>query len=122
MLKDFLIVGLGGGIGSMLRYGGNLWLGDKNFPYHTLIINIIGSLVIGIVFGLSMRNETLANNWKLFLATGLCGGFTTFSAFSIENVMLLQNGKYFFAILYICISIVAGIVAAAIGFKIFNNV
>ncbi len=121
MLKDFLLVGLGGGIGSMLRYGGNLLMGGRNFPYHTLIINIIGSLFIGIVFGLSVRNEAFGNNWKLFLATGICGGFTTFSAFSMENLLLLQNGKYFLAILYIILSIALGIAAAAIGFKLTNN-
>ena len=121
MVKDFLLVGLGGGIGSMLRYGGNLLMGNKNFPYHTLLINIIGSLLIGIVFGLSLKHESFSNNWKIFLAAGLCGGFTTFSAFSIENVLLLQNGKYFLAILYISLSVVSGIAAAAIGFKIFNN-
>jgi fluoride exporter len=121
MLKDFLLVGLGGGIGSMLRYGGNLALGGRDFPYHTLIINIVGSLFIGIVFGLSLRNEAFSNNWKLFLATGICGGFTTFSAFSMENLLLLQNGKYFLAILYIILSIALGIAAAAIGFKLTNN-
>jgi CrcB protein len=121
MLKDFLLVGLGGGIGSMFRYGGNLVLGGRNFPYHTLLINIIGSLLIGIVFGLSIKNEAFSSNWKLFLATGICGGFTTFSAFSMENLLLLQNGKYFLAILYIILSITLGIAAAVIGFKLTNN-
>ena len=121
MFKDFLLVGLGGGIGSMLRYGGNLLIAHKNFPLHTLIINIVGSFIIGIVFGLSVKHEVFAGNWKLFLATGICGGFTTFSAFSMENISLLQHGKYTLAVVYIISSLVLGIAAAAIGFKIFNT-
>lgn len=120
MLKELLLVGLGGGIGSMLRYGGNVLIGNKYFPYSTFIINIIGSLVIGIVFGLSMKNEQFANTWKTFLATGICGGFTTFSAFSMENFRLIENGRYAWAILYIILSIALGITAAAIGYKIFK--
>ena len=118
MVKNFFLVGLGGGIGSMLRYGAYLFLANKNFPFATFTVNIIGSFIIGLVLALSIKDEIFLNNWKLFLATGICGGFTTFSALSAENVVLLQNGKYFIALSYIAASIVLGIAAAWLGFKL----
>jgi CrcB protein len=117
-IKNFILVGLGGAAGSMLRYGGNLLIGNKDFPYATLLINIAGSFIIGLVIALSLKNETFANNWKLFLATGICGGFTTFSAFSLENLQLIQSGKYFLFILYVLLSVVLGLAAAFAGYKI----
>lgn len=118
MLKNFLLVGLGGGLGSVLRYGSSLLMNSKLFPWATLAVNILGSLIIGIVFAMSIRQEPLANNWKLFLATGICGGFTTFSAFSLENMGLLQSGKYGMAVTYIFTSIVLGIAAAFFGYQL----
>lgn len=118
MLKNFLLVGLGGGLGSMLRYGTSLLLNSKLFPWATLAVNIAGSFIIGIVFALSIRQEPLPHNWKLFLAAGICGGFTTFSAFSLENMGLLQSGKYGMAIAYSIASIVFGIAAAFIGYQL----
>ncbi|HMU10153.1 MAG TPA: fluoride efflux transporter CrcB [Ferruginibacter sp.] len=118
MLKNFLLVGLGGGLGSVLRYGTSLLLNSKLFPWGTLAVNIAGSFIIGIVFALSTRQEPLSHNWKLFLATGICGGFTTFSAFSLENMGLLQSGKYGMAIAYIAASIFFGIAAAFIGYQL----
>lgn len=121
MLKNFLIVGLGGAIGSMLRYGTYLLFPVKDFPLATLTVNIIGSFIIGLVIALGIKDESFLNNWKLFLATGICGGFTTFSAFSAENIAMLQNGKITSALLYISASIVAGIIAAWLGFKLINH-
>ena len=121
MVKNFLLVGLGGGIGSMLRYASYLFLSNKNFPFATLTVNIIGSFIIGLVLALSVKDENFLNNWKLFLATGICGGFTTFSALSAENVALLQTGKYFIALSYIAASIVLGIAAAWLGFKLVTT-
>jgi fluoride exporter len=118
MFKNFLLVGLGGALGSMLRYAAYLFITTKYFPAATLAVNILGSFIIGLVLALSVKDETFLNNWKLFLATGICGGFTTFSAFSAENVALLQNEKYFIALLYIVLSIVLGIGAACLGFKL----
>lgn len=119
MMKEFLIVGAGGAIGSMLRYAGNVLYSHKSFPVTTFCINIIGSFVIGIVIGYSIKNQPSVN-WKLFLATGICGGFTTFSAFSFENLVLLQNGKILTSLLYIAGSVVLGIAAAWLGYKIIN--
>ncbi len=116
MLKSFFLVGLGGGIGSMLRYGSSLLINSKLFPYATLAINITGSFIIGVVFAMSIKEEPLSNNWKLFLATGICGGFTTFSAFSLENMGLMQNGKFGMALSYIVLSVVLGIIATFLGY------
>jgi fluoride exporter len=119
MIKQFLIVGLGGAIGSMLRYAGNVLYSSKSFPVTTLLINIIGSFLIGMVIAFSIKNPS-SDNWKLFLATGICGGFTTFSAFSYENLSMMQNDKFFLSMLYIISSVVLGITAAWLGYKTIN--
>ena len=121
MVKNFLLVGFGGGIGSMLRYAAYLFLSNKNFPFATFTVNIFGSFIIGLVLAMNIKDEVFLNNWKLFLATGICGGFTTFSALSAENVALLQNGKYLIALGYIVASIVLGIAAAWLGFKLITR-
>jgi fluoride exporter len=117
MLKQFLLVGLGGGIGSMLRYAAGTFISSRNFPWATLLVNILGSLLIGLIIGAGMKNESLAGNWKLFLATGICGGFTTFSTFSFENMQLLQNEKYFLFVMYVLLSVGLGVAAAVAGYK-----
>ena len=121
MFRNFLLIGLGGGIGSMLRYAASLVVGQKYFPYATLAVNIIGSFIIGLVLAVSMKDESFSYNWKLFLATGICGGFTTFSSFSAENMELLQTGRYALVLTYICSSVILGIAAAWLGFKLLNN-
>ncbi len=118
MLKNLLLVGLGGGIGSMLRYGTSLMIGSKYFPFATIAANIIGCFIIGIVLAFSIKEEAFLNNWKLFLATGICGGFTTFSAFSTENMEMLQNGKFGLALTYIGLSILLGIGASFLGYHL----
>lgn len=120
MLRNILLVGLGGGIGSMLRYVCWLLFNSKIFPYATLVVNIAGSFIIGVIIALSLKNEAFSDNWKLFITTGICGGFTTFSAFSMENMLLLQNGKYTLAFAYILLSVILGIVAAWLGFKLMT--
>jgi fluoride exporter len=118
MLKNFVLIGLGGAAGSMLRFAVSLMVASRAFPIATLLVNIAGSFIIGLVLAISSKNEVFAGSWKLFLATGICGGFTTFSAFSAENLLLLQNGKILQSLLYMAISIVAGIGAAFVGYKI----
>jgi fluoride exporter len=118
MIKNLLLVGLGGSIGSMARYAVSLLIKTKLFPYATLSVNIIGSFIIGLVFAMSIKEEGLSDNWKLFLATGICGGFTTFSAFSLENMGLLQSGKIGMALTYIILSIVLGIIATFLGYQL----
>lgn len=121
MIKNFILVGLGGGLGSMLRYAVSIAVTVKNFPLGTFAVNIVGSFIIGIVLALSVKDESFLNNWKVFLATGICGGFTTFSSFSAENVSLFQNGKMGIALLYITLSIVLGIAATWLGFKLITQ-
>ncbi len=122
MIKNILLVAAGGGIGAALRYGFYLLLKPQAFPYATLIINIAGSFLLGIIMAISIKeNNTLPENTRLFLATGICGGFTTFSTFSYENIYLLQAGKYNLAFIYIFASVVAGIAAAWLGFKLINQ-
>lgn len=118
MIKNLFLVGIGGGIGSMARFLSYQLVKSNSSFLTTLVINIIGSLLIGVVFGISLKNSTFENNWKLFIATGICGGFTTFSAFSIENIQLIQEGKWNWSLLYISSSIILGISAALLGFKI----
>jgi CrcB protein len=122
VIRNFLFIGLGGALGSMSRYGIDLLIGAKSFPLSTLLINITGSFIIGLVIAVSLKNESFSNNWKLFLATGLCGGFTTFSAFSVENLLMFQNGKFVEAVLYILCSILSGIAAVWSGFKLITLV
>ncbi len=120
MLKNFILVGLGGAAGSVLRYAVSLLIMNRVFPLATLLVNIAGSFLIGLILASGIKNENFAGNWKLFLATGVCGGFTTFSAFSAENLQLLQSGKTTLSLVYITISIVTGIFAAWLGFKLIN--
>lgn len=119
MLKNVLLVGMGGAIGSMLRYGCSILINSRTFPWSTLLINITGCFFIGLIFAFSLRDMHFLNNWKLFLATGICGGFTTFSAFSLENMSLLQSGKPGLAFLYIALSILLGIGASFLGYYLF---
>ena len=118
MIKNVFLVGLGGAIGSVLRYIISQILKNQNFPYSTLIINITGSMIIGLVFGLSMKYANWDAAWKTLLTAGFCGGFTTFSAFSYENILMLQQGKIGLSLIYIFSSVIAGITATYIGLKL----
>ncbi len=112
---SFLLVGAGGAIGSMLRYGVALAPLNKIFPYHIFIVNILGSFLIGGLLGLLLKNSITNDGWK-FLATGVCGGFTTFSAFSLEGYELLQQQRYGVFLLYFLLSITTGLAATWLGF------
>jgi fluoride exporter len=120
MLKNFLLIGLGGAAGSMIRYAFALWFKHSSFPLATFLVNIIGCFVIGCVFAVSVRNEVFASNWKLFLATGICGGFTTFSAFSSENLQLIQQGRFGVFVFYAAVSVLVGLGATWLGFAIYK--
>jgi len=122
VIRNYLLIGLGGALGSMLRYGCSFLIGHKLFPAATLLINASGSFIIGMVVAFSLKNEAFSHNWKLFLATGICGGFTTFSAFSLENFELLENGKPMVMLLYSIASLLLGITAVWMGFKLANLV
>ena len=116
-MAAWLWVGLGGALGSMLRYAIGLWLnqqGNGAFPLGTFAVNIVGSFLIALVYGLAMQGQLHAN-WRLFLTTGFCGGFTTFSTFSYENMQLLQSGAWGQFGLYTGLSVACGLLAAAGG-------
>ena len=112
-MTDFLLVGFGGFLGSVARYLFGQFFDFKNiaFPISTLIINFIGSLIIGIV-GFSVPNFTKPT---LFLKVGLCGGFTTFSTFSLETFNMLKSGKTILALLYSFLSIALCLIGVLLG-------
>ncbi|MRX65128.1 fluoride efflux transporter CrcB [Maribacter luteus] len=117
-MKQLLLVFLGGGIGSMLRYLISRTFNDffQNFYLGTFIVNIIGCLIIGLVFGLSLKNNFLTQNQTLLLTTGFCGGFTTFSTFAFENHSLIKAEEILHFSFYTLSSITLGILAVLLGF------
>ena len=104
----FLIVFHGGGIGAALRHGVNLamarWLGTA-FPFATLTENVTGSLVMGLLVGYFAFHGAIPQHWRLFLTTGILGGYTTFSAFSLDTALLYERGELGLAALYVILSI-----------------
>ncbi|MBY0476080.1 MAG: fluoride efflux transporter CrcB [Chitinophagaceae bacterium] len=120
MLKNFLLVGLGGAAGSMLRYAFSVWLKHATFPLATFLVNMIGSFIIGLVFAYALRNASFDLNWRIFLAAGLCGGFTTFSAFSLESLQLLQQQRIGLFFVYVVGSILLGLAAAWLGYSLMK--
>lgn len=118
MFLNFLIVGIGGAIGSMLRHGSGLLclkLGLGGFPWATLAINILGSFCIGIVIGLLAHMQNWSEQVRLFTVVGILGGFTTFSAFSLDSVLLFERGQYLYAGLYVAGSVFISIAATFLG-------
>ena len=99
----FFYVGLGGAIGSMLRYAISLIPYKQTFPLLTMITNICGAFIIGYIAGAAVK-KNVSPNVLLMLKTGLCGGFTTFSTFSLEAYTLLQNGNYMCMAIYVLLS------------------
>jgi len=117
-MKILLAIGLGSFIGGILRYLLSQFIQTKAtsiFPVGTLSVNIIGCFVIGVVFAL-VDKGTITKTWQLFLATGILGGFTTYSAFSNESFGLLREGHYWYAIAYISASILLGLLATFLGY------
>ena len=114
-MKHLLLVFLGGGLGSSLRYIVSKWLNTGTYPLGTFAVNIIGSLLIGIILGLAAKGGNISANTSLFLATGFCGGFTTFSTFSYENNMFLKSGDFLSFSLYTTASVAVGIFTAFVG-------
>jgi fluoride exporter len=116
-LNNILMVGLGGGLGSIARFISVKTLDSKLnsvFPYGTLTVNVVGSFVLGMVY-VWLSKKPGFENWSLFLGAGVCGGFTTFSAFTLENLNLIAQRQGGTAMLYIGVSLLAGILAVAGG-------
>jgi CrcB protein len=115
MLKEILMVGLGGFAGSTLRYLVGRWL-NGGFPWGTLVVNVVGCFLIGLLYALAERGNLASPYMRLLLMTGFCGGFTTFSAFMNENLVMLRTGDLLPFALYTAGSILAGLIAVWLGY------
>lgn len=123
MLKALMYVWIGGGLGSILRYGIYLVMNKffpVLFPWGTFLVNILGCFAIGAFFAIAQQADW-NTSWKLFLITGLCGGFTTFSSFSNEGIQLLQQGHYINLALYVLLSVALGLLATYLGLVLFRG-
>ena len=116
-MRQLFFVFIGGGLGSVLRYiiGRYLNQTGSGFPLGTFTANILGSLLIGIIIGLAAKNNTLSQNQTLLLATGFCGGFTTFSTFAYENHVLFKSGDFTSFALYTFASFIVAFLAVFAG-------
>ena len=113
-----MLIGIGGFIGSVCRYFGQQFVQlhfPSSLPLGTMMVNITGCFIIGIVYALSGRNDLLSPDLRIFLATGFCGGFTTFSSFAYENVSMVLDGEFFYTSIYLLISVVIGFGAVHAG-------
>lgn len=122
MLKTILYIAIGGALGSVLRFLTTVLFSKFcpensgfQFPLATFIANVIGCFLIGLFLGILAKNQLTDSNLKWLLVTGFCGGFTTFSAFGIENITLLQNNNTLLAFSYIALSIILGLFAVWFG-------
>lgn len=116
-MKQVLLVFIGGGTGSVARFLISKYLNNETngIPYGTFTANIVGSFLIGIILGLALKNNVLSQNTVLLLATGFCGGFTTFSTFAYENHMLLRSGDFMNFAVYTLCSFVIGFLLVFLG-------
>lgn len=112
-MLNCLVVGIGGFIGAVCRYLIGLLPveTDSGFPVKTLLINIVGSFLIGLISALAVKNKNISEQIVLLLKVGICGGFTTFSTFAYESADLLKNGHTAVALAYVCTSIILGVLA-----------
>ena len=122
-MKSFLLVFLGGGFGSGIRYLITISMNQysKVLPFGTLTVNMIGCLLIGLILGYAQKENTLSSNETLLLATGFCGGFTTFSAFANQNFEILKNGEFFNFSVYTIGSVIVGVLAVFSGYYLISN-
>ena len=117
--KNILLVGVGGAFGSIVRYLGQKYftqLYPQPFPVGTFIVNVLGCLLIGLFFGLAGKSEYFTPTFRLLLMTGFCGGFTTFSAFTLEGMQLLHQQRFLIFTLYFLLSVLFGLIATLAGF------
>ena len=120
MIKDILLVGIGSCFGGIARYLISILMrtASNGFPWGTFTVNIVGCLLIGLLWGLSLRIPHIPSAVNLLIGVGFCGGFTTFSTFSKESVAMLQTGAYLTFSLYAVCSILLGVACVAIGYAL----
>ncbi len=114
-----MVIGLGSFIGGISRFALGRFVqsaAHSVFPWGTFTVNILGSLLIGVLFGLSLKGNLISTEWKLFLIIGICGGFTTFSSFSLENLELLKAGHLTPFFFYATLSVMGGLLATFGGY------
>jgi CrcB protein len=120
-MQSYVLVFLGSGLGGVLRHLVNVFVPralGMSFPYHTLSVNILGSFVMGLVaWYFTLRGDS-SQSWRLFLTTGILGGFTTFSAFSLETVLLYQRGEMVLTAAYALLSVGASVAALLLGLQV----
>jgi CrcB protein len=117
-MKPLLIIGIGGAFGSMCRYLAQVYISKYTtltFPVGTLVVNLTGCFLIGILFGLSSKYAWMTMEWRLFWITGICGGYTTFSSFSLDSINLLRQGNYTYFFVYVLGSVIAGLLLTVAG-------
>jgi fluoride exporter len=122
-MRALLFVGIGGGLGSILRYVISVFVGRHIpivFPIGTLLVNISGCFLIGVFYSIFARHGNYNPDWRLFLITGICGGYTTFSTFSYDGLVLLKQGANLSFMLYALGSVVIGLLATFAGIALFK--
>ena len=124
-MNPYLLVALGGALGSMARYGAGVLVGkawDSAFPLGTMLINIVGSLAMGLFIGYLVRTTPAwQSDARLFVAVGILGGFTTFSSFSLDAISMLERGDIGPALLYVLVSVIVGIAALYGGLVVMRG-
>ena len=118
IIRNTLFIGCGSFIGGAARYLISVAMKtmSKGFPWGTLVVNLVGCLVIGLLWGFFSKNSNESSSWALFMTVGICGGFTTFSTFSKEAIIMLQSGNIVGLISYIGVSVIAGVALVAAGY------
>ena len=122
IIKNTLFIGCGSFLGGAARYLVSIAMKTvgKGFPWGTLVVNLVGCLFIGLLWGFFSKSASENSSWALFMTVGICGGFTTFSSFSKEALMMLQAGNFFSLLAYVVISVIAGIALVAAGYYLVS--